>query len=122
MKVWVTMLLLVPPSFTVTVMVDEPSIEDTISILRGLKERYEVHHGIRIKDSALVTAAMLSKRYITDRFMPDKAIDLMDEAAARLRTEKESMPTNPLGPPVTLDHSRAKVSAIIRRPRLAIDR
>jgi ATP-dependent Clp protease ATP-binding subunit ClpB len=74
------------------VMVDEPSIEDTISILRGLKERYEVHHGIRIKDSALVTAAMLSKRYISDRFMPDKAIDLVDEAAAKLRTEKESMP------------------------------
>src|SRR5215831_18342385 len=74
------------------VMVDQPSVEDTISILRGLKERYEVHHGIRIKDSALVTAAMLSKRYITDRFMPDKAIDLVDEAAAKLRTEKESMP------------------------------
>jgi ATP-dependent Clp protease ATP-binding subunit ClpB len=74
------------------VMVDEPSIEDTISILRGLKERYEVHHGIRIKDSALVTAAILSKRYIADRFMPDKAIDLVDEAAAKLRTEKESMP------------------------------
>ena len=74
------------------VMVEEPSVEDTISILRGLKERYEVHHGIRIKDSALVTAATLSKRYITDRFMPDKAIDLVDEAAAKLRTEKESMP------------------------------
>ena len=74
------------------VMVDEPSVEDTISILRGLKERYEVHHGIRIKDSALVTAAILSKRYITDRFLPDKAIDLVDEAAAKLRTEKESMP------------------------------
>src|ERR1700683_809896 len=74
------------------VMVKEPSIEDTISILRGLKERYEVHHGIRIKDSALVTAAMLSARYITDRFLPDKAIDLVDEAAAKLRTEKESMP------------------------------
>ncbi len=74
------------------VMVNEPSIEDTISILRGLKERYEVHHGIRIKDSALVTAAMLSARYITDRFLPDKAIDLVDEAAAKLRTEKESMP------------------------------
>jgi len=74
------------------VVVDEPSIEDTISILRGLKERYEVHHGIRIKDSALVTAALLSKRYITDRFLPDKAIDLVDEAAAKLRTEKESMP------------------------------
>ncbi len=74
------------------VMVPEPSVEDTISILRGLKERYEVHHGIRIKDAALVTAAMLSKRYITDRFLPDKAIDLVDEAAAKLRTEKESMP------------------------------
>jgi ATP-dependent Clp protease ATP-binding subunit ClpB len=74
------------------VLVEEPSVEDTISILRGLKERYEVHHGIRIKDSALVTAAMLSKRYITDRYLPDKAIDLVDEAAAKLRTEKESMP------------------------------
>src|ERR1700716_3005575 len=74
------------------VMVDEPSVEDAISILRRLKERYEVHHGIRIKDSALVTAAILSKRYITDRFLPDKAIDLVDEAAAKLRTEKESMP------------------------------
>src|SRR5208283_2579953 len=74
------------------VMVEEPSVEDTISILRGLKERYEVHHGIRIKDSALVAAAVLSKRYITDRFLPDKAIDLVDEAAAKLRTEKESMP------------------------------
>jgi ATP-dependent Clp protease ATP-binding subunit ClpB len=74
------------------VMVNEPSVEDTISILRGLKERYEVHHGVRIKDSALVTAAMLSSRYITDRFLPDKAIDLVDEAAAKLRTEKESMP------------------------------
>ena len=65
------------------VMVDQPSVEDTISILRGLKERYEVHHGVRIKDSALVAAAMLSNRYITDRFLPDKAIDLVDEAAAR---------------------------------------
>src|SRR5258708_3406887 len=74
------------------VMVEEPSVEDTISILRGLKERYEVHHGIRIKDAALVAAAVLSKRYITDRFLPDKAIDLVDEAAAKLRTEKESMP------------------------------
>jgi ATP-dependent Clp protease ATP-binding subunit ClpB len=74
------------------VMVEEPTVEDTISILRGLKERYEVHHGIRIKDSALVTAAVLSKRYITDRFLPDKAIDLIDEAAAKLRTEKESLP------------------------------
>jgi len=74
------------------VLVKEPNVEDTISILRGLKERYEVHHGVRIKDSALVTAAMLSARYITDRFLPDKAIDLVDEAAAKLRTEKESMP------------------------------
>src|ERR1700723_2609506 len=74
------------------VMVEEPSVEDTIAILRGLKERYEVHHGIRIKDSALVAAAVLSKRYITDRYLPDKAIDLVDVAAAKLRTEKESMP------------------------------
>ena len=73
-------------------LVKEPSVEDTISILRGLKERYEVHHGVRIKDSALVTAAILSARYITDRFLPDKAIDLVDESAAKLRTEKESMP------------------------------
>jgi len=75
------------------VMVDQPSVEDTISILRGLKERYEVHHGVRIKDSALVAAAVLSNRYITDRFLPDKAIDLIDEAAAKLRTEIDSMPT-----------------------------
>jgi ATP-dependent Clp protease ATP-binding subunit ClpB len=74
------------------VLVDEPSVEDTISILRGLRERYEVHHGVRIKDAALVTAAVLSHRYITDRFLPDKAIDLVDEAAAKLRTEIESMP------------------------------
>lgn len=76
-----------------TVMVTQPSVEDTISILRGLKDRYEVHHGVRIKDSALVAAAVLSNRYITDRFLPDKAIDLMDEAAAKLRTEIDSMPT-----------------------------
>src|SRR2546426_561821 len=75
------------------VLVDQPSVEDTISILRGLKERYEVHHGVRIKDSALVAAAVLSNRYITDRFLPDKAIDLMDEAMAKLRTEIDSMPT-----------------------------
>lgn len=75
------------------VLVNPPSLEDTISILRGLKERYEVHHGVRIKDSALVAAATLSDRYIADRFLPDKAIDLMDEAAARLRTEIDSMPT-----------------------------
>jgi ATP-dependent Clp protease ATP-binding subunit ClpB len=75
------------------VLVTEPSVEDTISILRGLKERYEVHHGVRIKDSALVAAAMLSHRYISDRFLPDKAIDLIDEAASRLRMEIDSMPT-----------------------------
>jgi ATP-dependent Clp protease ATP-binding subunit ClpB len=74
------------------VMVDQPTVEDTVSILRGLKERYEVHHGVRIKDSALVAAAVLSNRYISDRFLPDKAIDLVDEAAAKLRTEIESMP------------------------------
>ncbi|KJS72472.1 MAG: protein disaggregation chaperone [Desulfotomaculum sp. BICA1-6] len=74
------------------VVVNQPSVEDTISILRGLKERYEVHHGVRIQDSALVAAAMLSDRYISDRFLPDKAIDLMDESAARLRTEIDSMP------------------------------
>src|SRR5205085_51122 len=74
------------------VFVDQPSVEDTISILRGLKERYEVHHGVRIKDSALVAAAVLSNRYITDRFLPDKAIDLIDESAARLRMEIDSMP------------------------------
>ena len=74
------------------VFVGEPGIDDTISILRGLKERYEVHHGVRIQDSALVAAAVLSNRYITDRFLPDKAIDLIDEAAAKLRTEIDSVP------------------------------
>ncbi len=74
------------------VMVNEPSLEDTISILRGLSEKYQVHHGVRIQDAALVAAATLSHRYISDRFLPDKAIDLMDEAAAKLRTENESMP------------------------------
>lgn len=74
------------------VLVAEPTVEDTISILRGLRERYELHHGVRIQDSALVSAAVLSHRYITDRFLPDKAIDLVDEAAAKLRTEIESMP------------------------------
>ena len=84
------------------VLVDQPSVEDTISILRGLKERYEVHHGVRIKDAALVAAAVLSNRYITDRFLPDKAIDLVDEAAARLRTEIDSMPAE-------LDESRRRI-------------
>ena len=74
------------------VMIDQPSVEDTISILRGLKEKYEAHHGVRIKDGALVAAATMSNRYITDRFLPDKAIDLVDEAAAKLRTEIDSMP------------------------------
>ena len=74
------------------VMVGEPTVEDTVSILRGLKERYEVHHGVRIRDAALVAAATLSDRYISDRFLPDKAIDLVDEAAAKLRTEIESLP------------------------------
>ncbi len=84
------------------VMVDQPSVEDTISILRGLKERYEVHHGVRIKDAALVAAAVFSNRYITDRFLPDKAIDLVDEAAARLRTEIDSMPAE-------LDETRRRI-------------
>src|SRR5437868_5018752 len=84
------------------VMVGEPSVEDTISILRGLKERYEVHHGVRIQDSALVAAATLSQRYISDRFLPDKAIDLIDEAASRLRMEIDSMPAE-------MDEVRRKV-------------
>ncbi|MBU1870493.1 MAG: AAA family ATPase, partial [Candidatus Omnitrophica bacterium] len=75
-----------------TVFVDEPSVEDTIAILRGLKEKYEIHHGVRIKDSALIAAATLSNRYITDRHLPDKAVDLVDEAASRLRIEIDSMP------------------------------
>jgi len=75
------------------VLIGEPSVEDTIAILRGLKERYEVHHGVRIKDAAIVAAAMLSQRYITDRFLPDKAIDLVDEAAAGLRMEIDSLPS-----------------------------
>src|SRR4030095_15823410 len=74
------------------VMVDEPSVEDTISILRGLKEKYEIHHGVRITDSAIVSASVLSHRYISDRFLPDKAIDLIDEAASKLRIEIDSMP------------------------------
>ena len=74
------------------VMADEPTVEDTISILRGLKERYEVFHGVKIQDSALITAAVLSNRYISDRFLPDKAFDLVDEACALIRTEMDSMP------------------------------
>ena len=84
------------------VRVDEPTVEDTISILRGLRERYELHHGVRIKDAALVAAAVLSNRYITDRFLPDKAIDLVDEAGARLRTEIDSMPAE-------LDETRRRI-------------
>ncbi len=84
------------------VMVKQPGVEDTISILRGLRERYEVHHGVRIKDTALVAAAVLSDRYINDRFLPDKAIDLVDEAAARLRTEIDSLP-------VALDESKRRI-------------
>src|SRR5204863_4656796 len=75
-----------------TVMVGEPTVEDTISILRGLRERYEIHHGVKFKDAALVAAAVLSNRYIADRFLPDKAIDLVDEAASKLRMEIDSMP------------------------------
>ena len=74
------------------IMVKEPSVEDTIAILRGLKERYEVHHGVRIKDAAVIAAATLSNRYISDRFLPDKAVDLIDEAASRLRIELDSLP------------------------------
>ena len=84
------------------VMVGEPSVEDTITILRGIKERYEVHHGVRIRDAALVSAATLSDRYISDRFLPDKAIDLVDEAAAKLRTEIESLPA-------PIDDARRKI-------------
>lgn len=84
------------------VQVDEPTVEDTISILRGLKERYEVFHGVKIQDQALIAAAMLSDRYITDRFLPDKAIDLVDEACAMIRTEMDSMPTE-------LDEIRRKI-------------
>src|SRR5947207_5509843 len=74
------------------VYIAEPTVDDTVAILRGLRERYEVHHGVRIKDAALVAAASLSHRYISDRHLPDKAIDLVDEAAARLRTEIDSKP------------------------------
>jgi len=87
------------------VLVGEPSVEDTISILRGLRERYEVHHGVRIKDSALVAAAVLSSRYITDRFLPDKAIDLVDEAASKLRTEIDSVP-------VELDEAQRRLTQL----------
>jgi ATP-dependent Clp protease ATP-binding subunit ClpB len=87
------------------VLVDQPTVEDTISILRGLKEKYEVHHGVKIQDSALVAAAVLSSRYITDRFLPDKAIDLIDEAASRLRMEIDSMP-------IELDEIKRKITQL----------
>src|SRR5437899_1171313 len=94
------------------VLVDQPSVEETISILRGLRERYEVHHGVRITDSALVAAATLSDRYITDRFLPDKAIDLVDEAASRLRMQIDSMP-------IELDeHERRRIQLEIEREAL----
>ncbi len=97
------------------VFVDQPSVEDTISILRGLRERYELHHGVRIKDSALVAAAVLSNRYIADRFLPDKAIDLVDEAAAKLRTEIDSMPTE-------LDDLRRRIMQLeIEREALRVE-
>jgi ATP-dependent Clp protease ATP-binding subunit ClpB len=98
------------------VVVDEPSVEDTVAILRGLKGRYEAHHGIRIQDSALVAAAMLSNRYIADRFLPDKAIDLVDEAAAQLRIENDSMP-------VELDELRRRILQLeIEREALRIEK
>lgn len=97
------------------ILVKEPSVEDTISILRGLKEKYEVHHGVKIKDSALIAAALLSHRYITDRFLPDKAIDLIDEAAARIRMEIDSMP-------VELDEIERKIRQLeIERQALIKD-
>jgi len=98
------------------VFTGEPSVEDTIAILRGLKERYEVHHGVRIQDSALVAAATLSQRYITDRFLPDKAIDLMDEAASKLRMEIDSLPTE-------LDEAERKITQLeIERQALGKER
>ena len=92
------------------VLVNEPNIEDSISILRGLKEKYEVYHGIRISDSAIVSAVLLSDRYITDRNLPDKAIDLVDEAASKIKTEMNSMP-------VELDELTRKINAIRNRKR-----
>lgn len=100
------------------VQVDEPTVEDTISILRGLKERYEVYHGVKITDGALVAAATLSNRYISDRFLPDKAIDLVDEACALIKTELDSMPAE-------LDEQRRKIlqmqieeAALKKRPTI----
>src|SRR5881396_2342814 len=98
------------------VLVDEPSVEDTIAILRGLKEKYEVHHGVRITDGALVAAATLSHRYIADRFLPDKAVDLVDEAASRLRIEIDSLP-------VEIDEVERKITQLeIERQALSKER
>src|SRR5207342_1051048 len=98
------------------VFVDQPTVDETISILRGLRERYENHHGVRITDSALVAAAVLSNRYITERFLPDKAIDLVDEAASRLRMEMDSMP-------VELDElERRRIQLEIEREALRKER
>ena len=101
------------------VFVDEPTVEDTVSILRGLKEKYELHHGVRISDSAIVAAATLSNRYITDRFLPDKAIDLVDEAASRLRMEVDSKPEelDELDRKIIQDEDRTRGAQEGRRPR-----
>src|SRR5262249_28496326 len=97
------------------VYVDQPSVEETVAILRGLKPRYEAHHGVRILDSAILAAATLSQRYITDRFLPDKAIDLIDEAASRLRMENDSMPAE-------LDELRRRIMQLeIEREALKIE-
>ena len=102
------------------VLVDQPTVEDTISILRGLRERYEIHHGVQFKDSALVAAAVLSNRYIADRFLPDKAIDLVDEAASKLRMEIDSMPAelDEVSPPRHAAGDRAGGAAEGDGPRL----
>ena len=97
-----------------TVLVGEPTVDDTIAILRGLKEKFEIHHGVRIKDSAIVAAAVLSQRYITDRFLPDKAIDLIDEAGSALRLQIGSMPDRnrrPGAPRLCISKSSARRSA-----------
>ncbi len=101
-------------------IIAEPTVEDTISILRGIKEKYELHHGVRISDSALVSAATLSHRYITDRFLPDKAIDLVDEASARLRMEVDSKPEelDALDREILQNRSRPRLCALrMIRPR-----
>ena len=97
------------------VFVDEPTVEETISILRGLKEKYEIHHGVRITDGAIVAAATLSHRYITDRFLPDKAIDLIDEAASRLRMEIDSSPRRSTSSTAASSSSRSSARRSRRR-------